>query len=171
MKMISCSRRGNVAAMLRKGHWPDACEEDLRAHIESCSACEEQVLIGQSFQDLRMESVGGARLGSAQALWCKAQLRQREVALRRVGRPAALAQGFALMIGLMAACGFWISAWSRGVGGVALKDLQELMAGVKVDLQPFFLVFRPGNNLTLLMVGLMAIALFGGVVYVVSDRQ
>jgi hypothetical protein len=171
MTMISCSRRRDVAAMLHKGYWPDACEEGLRAHIDGCSRCREQVLIAQIFQQARMEAVGEARLGSAQALWWKAQLCQREAALRQVSRPVTLAQGFALMIGLIATCGFLIWGWSRGLGWLALRDLQELLAGVRVDLQPFFATFGPENSLVVLMVGLMAIALLGGVVYLASDRQ
>jgi hypothetical protein len=171
MTMISCSRREDVAAMLRNGYWPDACEVSLRAHIDGCSRCKEQVLITQSFQEARLESIGEVRLGSAQALWWRAQLRQRDAALRQVGRPAALAQGFALMIGLITACGFLVWGWSRGLGWVALRDRQELLAGVQVDLQPFFAAIGPENNLTVLMVGLMAIALLGGVVYMASDKQ
>ena len=171
MTMISCNRREDVVAMLRNGHWPDACEEALRAHIDGCSRCKEQVLIAQSFQEARLQSIDEARLGSAQALWCKAQIRRRDAALIQVGRPAALAQGFALMIGLITACGFLIWVWSRGLGWVAMRDLQELLTGMRVDLQPFFTAFGPESNLAVLMVGLMAIALLGGVVYLASDRQ
>lgn len=171
MTMISCGRRDEVAGMLRKGHWPDACEEGLRVHIDGCVRCKEQVLIAQSFQEARLHSIGEAQLVSAQVLWWKAQLRQRDAALRQVSRPAALAQGFALMIGLIAACGFVIWAWSRGVGWLALRDVQELLAGVRADLQPLFWVLGPENNLMLMMGGLMAIALLGGVVYMASDKQ
>ena len=99
MMLRSCGRSEEVASMLRRGYGPDAGDEDLRTHIHSCDQCRAQVLLAESFQWARRESVEAAPNGNAQVLWWKAQLRQRDAALRQVRRPVALAQIFALVSG------------------------------------------------------------------------
>ena len=171
MTLRSCSRSEEVASMLRRGCGPDTGDEELRAHIQGCSQCGDRVLIAHSFLEARRESVGAAPLGNAQALWWKAQLRQRDAALRQVRRPVTLAQIFTLVIGVIAASGFLIAAWSRGIGRLAFGGAGELLASVRADLTSYLALFGPGSNLLLLAFGLGVVALLGGVVYVASDRQ
>jgi anti-sigma factor RsiW len=171
MTLRSCGRSEEMASMLRRGCGPNAGDEELRAHIEGCSQCKDRVLIAQRFQDARRQSVEAAPMGNAQALWWKAQLRQRDAALRQVRRPVALAQIFALVIGVIAAGGFLIAAWIRGMGWLAFGDAGELLASARADLTSYLTLFGPESNLLLLASGLGAVALLGGVVYVASDRR
>ena len=170
MTLRSCGHSEEVAAMLRRGYGPDAGDEELRAHIHGCSECGERVLLAQSFQRARRESVAVAPLGNAQALWLKAQLRQREAALRQVRRPMALAQVFALVIGMIAAGGFLIAGWNGGLGWLSFGNTGELLATMRADLRSYLALFDPGSNLLLFAFGLGIVALLGGVVYVASDR-
>jgi hypothetical protein len=170
MTLRSCGRSEEVASMLRRGYGPDAGDEQLRAHIPECSECRERVLLAQSFQQARRDSVATAPLGNAQALWLKAQVWQREAALRQVRRPVTLAQIFALAIGVIAALGFLVVGWSRGLGWFSFENAGELLARVRVDLMSYLGLFAAGSNLLLFAFGLGAVALLGGVVYVASDK-
>ncbi|HEX2970682.1 MAG TPA: hypothetical protein VHP11_00010 [Tepidisphaeraceae bacterium] len=170
MTFRSCGRGEEVVAMLRRGHGPNVGDEELRAHIQRCAQCSERVLLAQSFLEARRESFGTAPLGNSQALWWRAQLRQRDAVLRQVRWPVTLAQIFALMVGVIVAGGFLIAAWSRGGNWLTFGDAAELLAGARADVASFLALFGPANNL-LLASGLGAVALLGGVVYLASDKQ
>ncbi len=169
MTLRSCSRSGEVAVMLRRGYGPDAGDEDLRAHIRECSQCSQQVLLAQSFLEERRRSVEQAPLGSAQALWLRAQLRQRDAALITVRRPMALAQIFALTITAIVACGFLLAALGAGVRWLRSADMGEFLLTIRGEVAPYLALFGAGNGL-LLALGLGAVALLGGLVYVASDN-
>jgi anti-sigma factor RsiW len=158
-----------VSVMLGRGYGPDAGDEDLRAHIGECDQCRDRVLLAQSFLDARRRSVEEAPLGNAQALWWKAQLRQRDAALRQVRRPMAVAHLFAMAVMAVVACGFLFSAWSGRAGWLTFLDVGKAVATVRGDLMSYLALFGAGNG-ALFVFGLGAVALLGGVVYVASDH-
>ena len=53
MTLGSCPREKEVADLLHRGHWPQACPADLRAHVDACRSCSELVLVTQAFQSAR----------------------------------------------------------------------------------------------------------------------
>jgi hypothetical protein len=113
--MKPCPYEAEARAVLRSGHWPDACEPELRQHVESCDHCSSQLLVLHSFQSARAEAVRVARVGHPNLLWWRAQLRRRNEALERVGKPIATAHIFALCVSLLAAAALVGSLLQKGV--------------------------------------------------------
>jgi hypothetical protein len=156
--------------MVRKGHWPDGCYEELRAHIAGCGQCREWILLTQSFQHARKASFEETPQRSPFLLWWKAELRRRDAALTQVSRPMMLAHRFAVVVGMIAVAVFLMLARVSFQDWFALDGLQGLWTGLHVDLSSFLASFGVGNVM-LLVSGLGAVALLGGVVYVATDSQ
>lgn len=171
MRLGSCAYADEVAAMLRRGQWPDGCGGELRAHVDGCSRCTEQVLVAQSFQQARTEAVQEARVGSASLLWWRAQFRQRNAALERVSRPMTLAQIFALLIGVAAVVGLFVSQMLSGEGWLSWLFVPESSTTLGSDLLTLFASMNADGSLMLLAGGVVAAVLLGGVVYLASDTQ
>jgi len=163
-----CKRRDEVASMVRMGHWPAGCTEELRAHIAGCGRCSEWILLTQSFQSVRSESMSQAPEGSAFLLWWKAELRRRDAALKSVGRPAVIGPGLALVVSLVAALGFLAAGRAQLQTWFAAGGGPDLFAALK-DIPSLFGSMWTGGSL-LLAAGLAAVALLGGVVYFASDK-
>ena len=102
MSLAGCSRSEDLRQLLLLGHWPHACDADLRAHVESCAHCSGIVLVTEHLHTARTDSMGCAPADSANLLWLRAQARRRQAALERANRPIAMAQLFALLLGLLA---------------------------------------------------------------------
>ena len=102
----TCSRENEVRELVERGQWPQACAPELRAHVESCRSCADYVLITTAFRSARAEAVAGVTLPPPGVLWWRAQLRRRNAAVERIGRPILGAQIFALAINLMLAVAF-----------------------------------------------------------------
>jgi hypothetical protein len=100
MSWSGCARLDEVQLALAQGHWPAACSAELRAHVDRCRRCGDEVLLTRQFQMARGASVAAARVESPNLIWWRAQLRRRDAVLQRAGRPLAAAQVFALVIGL-----------------------------------------------------------------------
>jgi hypothetical protein len=124
MSPFSCAREKETAELLERGQWPHACPEELRGHVEGCRVCGELVLVKSAFGRARVHAMTLPVLPSASALWWRAQLRRRNEALEKIGRPLLGAEIFALaMLVLVAVCGLgWAlrhgsspSAWFEAV--------------------------------------------------------
>src|ERR1035438_4613488 len=87
MMLRRCPREKEVKELVERGHWPQACAPELRAHVNDCRSCGELVLVTSAFQKARIEAAGAAKLGSPGVLWWRAQLRRRNEAVERIGRP------------------------------------------------------------------------------------
>jgi hypothetical protein len=104
MKIRPCPREPEVRELIQRGN----CEPELRAHIDTCAVCAEAVQFAQLFQTARADSMLRAPIDSAGPLWWRAQLRRRNAALERIGRPLRTAQIFAAAICLLATAGLVI---------------------------------------------------------------
>lgn len=103
MNIRACARTHELRNALRLGHWPQACTDDLRAHVAHCSSCSDLVLVTQHLQQARSQAMPAAPVASANLLWLRAQARRRQTAMERAARPLAIAQLFALAVGVLAA--------------------------------------------------------------------
>ncbi len=119
MRLGACPREPEVAELLGRGQWPQACSEELRAHVTSCGACRELVLVRQAFGNERAKAAGEARLESPGVLWWRAQLRRRNAAIERIGRPLLGAQVFAWAVCLAAAALYVLWQARRGFDWLA----------------------------------------------------
>jgi hypothetical protein len=96
-------REKEVTDLVERGGWPDAATADLRTHAAECATCGRTLMILQAFRRDRAHAISAARLESPGVLWWRAQLRRRNAALEKIGRPLLGAQIFAVAMILIAA--------------------------------------------------------------------
>lgn len=167
MSPFSCGREAELTQALAQGYWPDASPAELRAHVEACRSCSDLVLVSQAFQAAHRESVSAPGLESAGALWWRAQLRRRNAAIEKVGRPILGAQIFALVISVLV--GGAALAWKGSTLKVWLGDLPRAL---HLDaLLPAALTQSDGMA-SIVLPALATLALLSGVVvYLATEKQ
>jgi len=84
------------------------------------------VLVTETFRNARAAAAGAAKLGSPGLLWWRAQLRRRNAAVERIGRPLLSAQIFALATILLLTVGFVVSQARHGLGWLTWKGFLRL---------------------------------------------
>ena len=119
MRLGSCPRERELGEALDRGQWPQACSHELRMHVPGCRSCRELVLVRQAFGRERMSAAGEARLEAPGVLWWRAQLRRRNAAIERIGRPLLGAQIFALAMCFAAAVFYVLWQTRRGFDWLA----------------------------------------------------
>ena len=75
--MKSCPHEAEVQAILRRGHWPEACDPEFRNHLETCHTCGEQLLVLHAFHAARAHAMQTAPMNHPNLIWWRAQLRRR----------------------------------------------------------------------------------------------
>ena len=172
MILRPCPREKEVKELLEQGHWPQACAPELRAHVSACRACGDLVLISEAFQRARTEAAGAANLAAPGALWWRAQLRRRQTALERIGKPLLGAQIFALCVLLVLAGGFLVTQARQGLEW--LTRLEHLPQASALRLEDLWssAFFTSAWSPLVLIPALATLVLLGGVVvYLASERQ
>lgn len=111
--------------LLHRGFWPEACPEELRAHVEACRVCSDLVLVTRALADERAQAMPMARLEAPGALWWRAQLRRRNSAIEKMARPILGAQVFALAMALAAAV--VVLVWQAGNWSAWFADLPRVL--------------------------------------------
>jgi hypothetical protein len=168
MIRLGCAREKEVAELLRRGHWPQACAPELREHVAKCPACSDLVLVTQSFQAARTTPLSAPRFESAGALWWRAQLRRRNAAIERINRPIVGAQIFAFAIAVV--LGIGVFGWEIRHG----HDLAGWFAGLPRALRfgallPAFFPEFQGSLWPLVL--LATLALVGGVIVCLGSEK
>jgi hypothetical protein len=172
MILKPCSREKEVAELLRLGQWPAACPPELRAHLSACRSCGDLALVTETFLQARAGASGAARITPPGVLWWRAQLRRRNAAVERIGKPILGAQIFALIINLFIVVALLAYQARHGVGW--LSWLEQLPQAYSLHLdnisQSAFL--NPGWSLMVLIPAASTLALLGGVVvYLATEKQ
>ena len=184
MTFRACSREKEVKESLRRGHWPEGCGEELRAHVQGCRRCDDLVVVALAFRTSRSEAEKAAPVVAPGLLWWRAQLRRRNAAVERISRPIRVAQIFALAVNLVVAVGFltwqarhgvrWMS-WFTGASewrGLHASALWPTWPSLSWWSLSTFTAMKPDWSLTLLIPVVGALALLSGVaVYLASERQ
>jgi hypothetical protein len=171
MTLRPCPRQPEIQELLASGHWPHACPPELRSHLAGCRSCADLTLVTQAFQLSRASAAAQVQLPAPGAIWWRAQLRRRNAAVERVGKPIVGAYVFALSMTVLVAVIFAISQARHGFrwfGG--LGQSQNSVA--------HFQLFNPqivsnsGSSLTVLVPILATLAVLGAVaVYLGAERQ
>jgi hypothetical protein len=165
MTLRPCPRQTEVQQLLEQGHWPQACPAELRAHLSDCRACSELMMVTQAFQRARAAAAAEVKLPASGAIWWRAQLRKRNAAVERVGKPIFGAYVFALAVTVLVAAAFAVSQarhglrWLNWVGqsGESFNPAAWLSAG---------------GSLVVLIPVFAMVALVGAVVvYFAAERQ
>jgi hypothetical protein len=163
---FACAREREVSDLLHKGHWPQACSEELSAHVGSCRSCSDLVLVTESLQASRKQTGDLPRLDPAGAIWWRAQLRRRNAAIDQMSRPILGAQIFALAMALIV---FGVVAvWQVGNWSAWLADLPGVL-----HLDALIPSSFPESGILWIIVPILAtIGLLSGiVVYLASERR
>jgi hypothetical protein len=170
MRLGACGREKEVAEMLARGHWPEAASGELRAHVDGCRGCRDLVLVKQAFRAERSAAAGAARLEPPGVLWWRAQLRRRNTALVRMGRPILGAQILSVAVTLASAI-FYL-AWQAKRGYTWPGWLQQFPRALHLEaLLPDALAKYPGET-WLVFSGLAMLAVMSGViVYMASEKH
>jgi hypothetical protein len=168
--MKPCPHEAEVQAILRHGHWPEACDPEFRAHIETCRTCSDQLLVLHAFHAARAVSMQTARVEHPNLLWWRAQLRRRNEALQRVGKPITRAQIFALCISILAAAALLRSQITKWFNWSSSPP--EPAAASHFDTLSFFSSITADWGPLLLLTGLGTVVLLSAVaIYLASDRS
>ena len=172
MMLNPCSRTKEVADLLRRGQWPAVCEPELRSHASACRSCGDLVLVTETLLRARSESAGTVRIGSPSALWWRAQLRRRNAAVERIGRPIFGAQIFALVVNLFIVVAFL--AYQARNGLAWLSWLEQLPQAYSLQFESLSQssLLNPNWNLLVLIPALASLVLLGGMaIYLASEKQ
>ena len=172
MKLRSCPHEQEVNTALRTGSWPEACGGELRAHVASCQECSDLVLISQILQKSRSDAASTAVLPPAGLLWWKAQLQRRNAALERMNQPVVLTGKIALGSTVGAAIALALlnakdlSGWLHWIA--QLPSSSAFRIDTLFDASTASMSWVP----ELLIVGVAAVALFGGLaVYLLTAKE
>jgi hypothetical protein len=170
MKLGKCVRESEVKDLLGRGHWPDACSSDLRTHVSECRTCSDTVLLTQAFRGERAIAATEAKLEPSGVLWWRAQLRRRNAAIERIGKPMLGAQIFAIAVTLLAATVFLVSQSSRSFGW--LSWLAQIPRSLHLEvLLPDALQKSQGEIwLFVALAGMLAL-MSGVIMWVASDKH
>lgn len=110
--MTPCEREADVLDLIAIGQWPARADANLAAHVATCPNCADLVVVASAIVDVRDNGERHTRLPDAGIVWLRAQMRAREDAARRAGRPLLVAQvaGAAAIVAILA-------IWSGGLMG------------------------------------------------------
>jgi hypothetical protein len=178
MTFRPCPREAEVKTLLNSGHWPHACPAELRAHAAACTACANQVLITQAFRETRAISAHAAQLPPPGVLWWRAQLRRRNEAVERIGKPIFGAQVFAIAITLVIAAGVVLSQARYGLRWLAelpqspIFNLSSLWHSATASDVDSLTWFKLDGSIPYLIPALALLGLLGGVVlYLATEKS
>lgn len=175
MTLRACPHEAEIRSLLLSGHWPHACPPELRAHATSCQACGDLVLITQAFRGDRAEAAGSVQLPPPGVLWWRAQLRRRNAAIERIGRPLLGAHIFAFAVAVLIAIAILFSQglpglrWLTALQHAPAFHISSLWSSSTLDSAQWLGL---NWNLPYLIPGVALLVLLGGVfVYLASAKQ
>ena len=108
MTLRPCSHEAELKTLLNAGQWPQAAPVELRAHVAACRSCSDLALLTSTFRAERAIASASVQLPPPGLLWWRAQLRRRNEALERIGRPILGAQLFAFITACLTTIGFLV---------------------------------------------------------------
>jgi hypothetical protein len=180
MNLGTCQHAAEVRQLLERGHWPQSCPAELRAHAATCRTCGEVILLTETFRGARAASLPTPQLPPAGVLWWRAQLRRRNAAVQRINKPILGALMFSFSVTLIVAFLFafsqakqsWLWFASHGAGRAGwFASVSQSPAFHFQSLLPLTSIMSSGS-LMYLVPGVALLALFSGVVlYLASDKQ
>lgn len=99
---MNCIREDEILRAIEARHWPERCDEELRAHVAACAACADLVDVATALTGEHEEAMHAAHVPPSGAVWYRAQLRVRQDAARSVRRVINAVQAAAVLVALVA---------------------------------------------------------------------
>ncbi len=170
MRLTPCPRENEVRDLLAPGQWPAAADPELLAHVNTCPACGDLVLVSQAFQKARTAAIASAKLPPPGILFWRAQLRRRNAAVERLARPLLGAEIFALVAAFIAALG--CTGFEARHGIAWLTWLEQLQRTGGLHWSALLAAPDQGWTWMILLPACAGLVLLGGLaVYLASERQ
>jgi hypothetical protein len=132
-KRVSCPHEADLLDLVTAGRWPERADPELQAHVRGCAVCRDLAMAAKGLACLANHDRQHMQLPDASVVWYRAQLRAREVSVRRAALPLALVQA-AGAIAVLAA----VISGTRAVTGIlhrtrriadVARDLDSALAG------------------------------------------
>ena len=168
MRLRTCLRESEMSDALRSGRWPLACGSALRAHVEQCEVCRATALIAEFLKQDRSAAMEAMPRATPGLLWWRAQIVQRQAAIRRASQPVRYAVALALASSLAVVIAIVLRLRSQ------LADWISSIAVLPTSTPPDsawsqFAIWTP---LVLISIAFAVIASIGGVaMYAVVHRE
>ena len=99
---MNCPREDEILRAIEARHWPQLCDDELRAHAASCAECADLVEVATALTEDREEAMHAAQLPSSGLVWWRAQLRARQEAARAARRVISVVQTAAVLVAVVA---------------------------------------------------------------------
>jgi hypothetical protein len=129
-------------------------------------------MVADAFLRSRTQAASAARIATPGALWWRAQLRRRNAAIERIGKPILGAQIFALAINLFIVVAFLAYQARHGLRWFSCLEQLPQAYSIHLDNLSQSTLLNPGWSLMVLIPAAATLALLGGVVvYLASERQ
>jgi hypothetical protein len=171
MTLRRCPHEKEITALLALGHWPQASTAELREHLVGCRSCADMVLVTRTFQAARADAAAAAVPASAGLLWWRAQLRRRNDAVERIGKPILRAQIFAFSVCVLFAAGFLVSLAAHGLRWPSWSQPSSASGLHLGALWPAALFNSGWSFAVLIPIFATLVLLSGVVVYLASEKQ
>jgi hypothetical protein len=124
---MNCEREAEVWRAIEARHWPERCDEELRAHVAACESCADLTEVASVLVEECDEAVRTAHVPSSGVVWFRAQMRLRQDAARTVRRTISAMQAAAIFIAV-AGVAFVVNMY----GGFA--SLADTVGSIKLPL-------------------------------------
>ena len=146
MRVLECNREPELVAAITSGCLPDACNAELRNHIETCGVCKDVVIVARALHEEHACALEDVRVPPAGLVWWRAELRARQQASRVAERPLTFAHAFAgactvgvalaLLVGMLPWVQEWLISFNDlpGFGVFLLGALAALIVAAPVAL-------------------------------------
>ena len=168
MRLRECPREPELFDALQAGRWPAGSDAALREHVDQCESCRSTALIAQMLRQDRAEAIRAMPLDSPGLLWWRAQILQRQAAIRHASRPVHIAITVSLVLSAVVVASVLFSLRSL------IANWISAVTAVPVSAQPGSVSSPTITSLPLLFVlfALTALAAIGGLaVYAAVHRK
>ena len=155
----TCPHLADLRLALYIGHWPAAAAPELRAHVDTCSQCKQELLLTTHLQQARAQTIAAAQPMPSSLIWWRAQARRRQAAIERATRPLFAAQIFALVI-VLATAGAIIARHWQSILGHATAAPASIADAINLF-----------GTVPLIAAGVLISALGGIVLYLTTDHR
>ena len=99
---MTCPREVEIIRAIETRHWPDRCDDELRAHAASCDACTDLAAVAAALIEDRDAAMSAAHVPPSGAVWWRSQMRARHDAARAARRIISVVQAAAVVAALIA---------------------------------------------------------------------
>ncbi|PYQ30339.1 MAG: hypothetical protein DMF56_05865 [Acidobacteria bacterium] len=114
---MTCPRESEILDALMTARWPEACEDELRAHAQSCALCADLVLVATAITN----DVPEAHVPTSGVAWWRMQRRDREEAARAASRTITIVQAssilaaIAVVLTILGGVSAMSESWRNGI--------------------------------------------------------